>query len=160
MPVDSYTVAGIIRRNELETELCCPLSKRNKNKPGCRNGLPGVALLFIRLNVYEEIFCCAVLPCGGTAECPNGEIVALRGILHIHQIACIDHYRFRGGGKCICTLARQYGLICLLLGYSVELRAGLNIAVVAAYFDYAFACAHGNNYCTGIDYRAAVYAGG
>ena len=153
-------MAGIIRRNELETELYCPLSKRKK-QPGCCGGLPGFAfLLFIRLNVYEEIFCCAVLPCGGTAECPNGEIVALRGILHIHQIACIDHYRFRGGGKRICASARQYGLICLLLGYSVELRAGLDIAIVAAYFDYAFACAHGNNYCTGIDYRAAVYAGG
>lgn len=32
MPIDSYTVAGIIRRNELETELYCPLSKR-KNSP-------------------------------------------------------------------------------------------------------------------------------
>jgi len=61
LPIDSYTVAGIIRRNELETELYCPLSKRKK-QPGCRGGLPGFAfLLFIRLNVYEEIFCRAAV---------------------------------------------------------------------------------------------------
>lgn len=46
MPIDSYTVADIIMRNELETELCCPLSKRKKH-PGCRNGLPGFAFFII-----------------------------------------------------------------------------------------------------------------
>lgn len=46
MPIDYYTVAGIIMRNELETELYCPLSKRKK-QPGCRGGLPDFAFYYL-----------------------------------------------------------------------------------------------------------------